>query len=56
MSISTASNRVQGLDSVTGKERWFIHYGPSFSNVPTPLSNRYLQLEAAKLLPDEMQQ
>ena len=39
VSISTASNRVYGLDPATGKERWFINYGPGFSNVPIPASD-----------------
>jgi len=39
VSITTASNRVYGLDPATGKERWFVNYSPGFSNVPLPATD-----------------
>jgi len=39
VSLTTASNRLYALDPATGKERWFVNYGPGFSNVPIPATD-----------------
>ena len=38
-SFTTGAQRLYALDPLTGKERWFVHYAPGFSNVPVPVTD-----------------